>query len=261
MPPSCILKPDWPNLPSQIGALTTLRTGGVSCAPFDDGSGVDGFNLGTHVGDQIEHVLQNRSLLAQFLPDMPQWLSQVHGTTVLDLGSIVENAKSGLIADACFTTQANVVCAVQTADCLPVLFCDAKNGVVAAAHAGWRGLVDGVLENTLLKMQAAGAESKHILAWLGPAIGPLKFEVGAEVRARFMEVDPCASAAFKPGKEPGKFYADIYQLARMRLQCAGVVQISGGNFCTVSEPEKFYSYRRDGVTGRMASLIWIKGVV
>ena len=250
-----MLTPDWSHLSVQFGAFSTLRTGGVSLAPYDDGSAVAGFNLGDHVGDQIEHVLTNRALLSEVLPDEPQWLSQVHGTSVLNF----DQHPNSLIADACITTHTNVVCAVLTADCLPVLFCDAKNGVVGAAHAGWRGLADGVLEHTISTMQRAGANPEHILAWLGPAIGPLKFEVGEEVRVRFVDKDASAAVAFK-AIEPraGKFYADIYQLARLRLQQAAVYQISGGHFCTFSEQEKFYSFRRDGVTGRMASLIWIK---
>lgn len=250
-----MLKPDWPQLSGRFGAVSTLRTGGVSHAPYDDGFGGGGLNLGDHVADQMEHVVANRALLREILPAEPQWLSQVHGTSVLNF----DQQHHSLIADACITTQANVVCAVLTADCLPVLFCDVKQSVVGAAHAGWRGLADGILENTISTMQAAGANPEHILAWLGPAIGPSKFEVGEEVRARFVERDTSAAAAFTL-IEPyaGKFYANIYQLARLRLQQAGVHQISGGHFCTFSEPEKFYSYRRDGVTGRMASLIWIK---
>lgn len=247
--------PVWPDLPSHIGVLSTLRNGGVSQAPYDDGSGSGGFNLAAHVGDRVEDVFRNRALLAQFLPDSPIWLNQVHGTRVLDLGS----KHADLNADACFTNRANVVCAVQTADCLPVLFCDATTNVVAAAHAGWRGLLRGVLENTLGMMLKAGASPDHVSVWLGPAIGPTWFEVGAEVRTQFVDLDSCASAAFRASEiRPEKFYADIYQLARLRLQRAGIRHIHGGGFCTVSEPEKFFSYRRDGVTGRMASLIWSK---
>ena len=247
--------PVWPDLPAHIGVLSTLRKGGVSLSPFDDGSGAGGFNLASHVGDRVEHVLKNRTLLAQFLPTIPQWMEQVHGTHVVDLGV----ADRPLSADACIASRANVVCAVQTADCLPVLLCDAKSNVVGAAHAGWRGLVNGVLENTLAMMQSSGADLDSVSVWLGPAIGPTQFEVGAEVRKQFVDFDPCALAAFRASDiRPDKFYADIYQLARQRLQRAGVHSIHGGGFCTVTEPEKFYSYRRDGVTGRMASLIWIK---
>jgi polyphenol oxidase len=254
----CVFYPDWPDLPAHIVALTTIRSGGVSGVPYHDGKGGGGFNLATHVGDQAEHVLQNRRLLASYLPNDPEWLTQVHGTRVLDL----DMEHGDLIADACVTSRPGVVCAVQTADCLPVLFCDAKTNVVAAAHAGWRGLAHGVLENTLDTMLAAGADIGNVMVWLGPAIGPDQFEVGAEVRQQFVDVNPCAIAAFKSSpNNPDKFYADIYLLARLGLQRAGVVNIAGGGFCTVSETDKFYSYRRDGVTGRMASLIWVKATV
>jgi polyphenol oxidase len=248
-----ILKSDWPQLPKQFGAFTTLRTGGVSRMSYGDGTGLGGFNLGDHVGDRTEDVLSNRALLNQWLPNPPQWLSQVHGTTVLNFDEKPQN----LTADACVTSQAKVVCAVLTADCLPVLFCDVQNGVIGAAHAGWRGLVAGVLENTVIAMMQLGAHPKHTLAWLGPAIGPSQFEVGGEVRAQFIEDDASAITAFTPGHSD-RFYADIYQLAWLRLQRVGVRQISGGQFCTVSQADKFYSYRRDGVTGRMASVIWMK---
>jgi len=255
MSPDSTFIPDWPGLPAHIGAISTLRAGGVSLPPYDDGFGRGGFNLAGHVGDRTEDVERNRAMLNSVLPQKPLWLSQVHGTAVLDLGQ----PHTKLVADACFTDLPGVVCAVQTADCLPVLFCDGKTNVVAAAHAGWRGLVHGVLENTLASMQTAGAEIKHIQAWLGPAIGPLAFEVGAEVREQFIAADRRASAAFKASEDnPNKFYADIVELARMRLRRAGIVNISGGEFCTVRQKAKFYSYRRDGVTGRMASLIWIR---
>lgn len=256
--------PNWPQLPSQFGALSTLRTGGISCAPYDDGTGAGartgggGFNLGDHVGDNALHVLHNRTLLSHYLPSNPQWLAQVHGSSVLNL----DEPQNNLNADACVTSRPNVVCAILTADCLPVLFCDPTRGVVAAAHAGWRGLVNGVLENTIGMMGKLGTTPEQISAWLGPAIGPSKFEVGEEVRALFVDGDLSAAAAFTPSPtHPGKFYADIYQLARRRLVRSGVYQIAGGEFCTVSQPDQFYSYRRDGVTGRMASLIWVKAKV
>lgn len=249
-----MLRPDWPELDEKIDAMMLLRTGGVSVAPYDDGRGGGGLNLGDHVGDQLEHVQQNRRLIKT--PNVPQWLTQVHGTTVLNF----DEPQNSLEADACITTKSGIVCAVLTADCLPVLFCDPKNGVIGAAHAGWRGLADGVLENTIAMMQKAGAEPERVLAWLGPAIGPRQFEVGDDVRIRFVENEMSPEAvAFKPSQQrQGKFFADIYQLARLRLQRVGVHQFSGGNHCTFTESEKFYSYRRDGVTGRMASLIWMK---
>ncbi len=252
-----ILQPDWPGLPSGIGAACTTRRGGLSLPPYDDGQGGGGFNLGDHVADQPGHVQHNRAMLAAQLPAPVQWLSQVHGTRVLDVGAI--SAQDSREADACLTSQSGVVCAVLTADCLPVLFCDATHGVVAAAHAGWRGLADGVLENTVAAMLQSGAKTDHIMAWLGPAIGPSAFEVGSDVRARFVALDSQSAPAFADNPaRPGHFYADLAQLARLRLYRCGIRQISGGGWCTVSHPEKFYSYRRDGVTGRMASLIWLK---
>jgi len=237
---------------TRISALSTTRAGGVSAAPYDDGKGGGGLNLGTHVGDQVQDVEANRSLLRQLLPASPIWLSQVHGTKVVDAADAV----SGTEADGIVATQPGQVCAIMTADCLPVLFCDAAGKVVGAAHAGWRGLAGGVLENTVAKMRAAGAE--EIIAWLGPAIGPTRFEVGGEVLAAFADHDPRAATAFLAIPErAGKYLADIYALARLRLQSAGVQRIDGGGLCTVTDPG-FYSYRRDGVTGRMASLIWIK---
>ncbi len=236
-----------------IAALATTRAGGSSPAPYDDGRGGGGLNLGMHVGDALDNVLRNRAQLRLHLPAEPAWLTQVHGTTVLDAAQ-VHDAPA---ADASFTTQRGVVCAIMTADCLPVLFADAAGRVVGAAHAGWRGLAGGILENTVAAMRAAGAENLH--AWLGPAIGPAQFEVGADVLQAFAAKDAAMSIAFKPiAGRPGKYLADIYQLARQTLGNVGVVAVTGGDFCTVSEPQRFYSYRRDGVTGRMATLIWLK---
>ncbi len=250
-----ILKPDWPQLPSRFDALVTLRTGGVSPAPYGDATGGNGFNLADHVGDQIENVLHNRALLDELLPTQPQWLQQVHGINVFNFDRKLHSKG----ADACITTRPKIVCAVLTADCLPILLCDATCGVVAAVHAGWRGLADGVIENTIATMKSAGAKSEQMLAWLGPAIGPSHFEVGEEVRDRFIRQDQHATTAFAAsGQQGSKFFADIFQLAKMRLERMGVCDIAGGQHCTFSMPEKFYSYRRDGVTGRMASLIWIK---
>ncbi|HXA46076.1 MAG TPA: peptidoglycan editing factor PgeF [Burkholderiaceae bacterium] len=248
-----VIYPVW-DAPTGIGALSTTRLGGVSAAPYDDGAGGGGLNLGTHVGDNAQDVEANRSLLRQLLPASPIWLSQVHGTRVVDAADAV----SGTEADAIIATQPGQVCTIMTADCLPVLFCDVAGKVVGAAHAGWRGLAGGVLENTVACMRAAGAE--EIIAWMGPAIGPTRFEVGAEVVAAFADHDAQAVHAFQAIPErAGKYLADIYALARLRLQSVGVRRISGGDLCTVTEPN-FYSYRRDGVTGRMASLVWIKVV-
>ena len=254
------LIPAWPDLPPNIGALSTTRQGGVSVTPYDDGSSAaGGMNLGTHVGDRPEAVQRNRALLRAVLPAEPLWLAQVHGTRVVDAALATGVPE----ADASFTSERGVVCTVQTADCLPVLLCDSDGTTVGAAHAGWRGLVAGVLENTVACMRAAGAG--EIVAWLGPAIGPMHFEVGEDVRqafvARFVDLGHSADqarAAFRPiADSTGKYLADIYLLARSALMQVGVTRVSGGDLCTVSDARRFYSYRRDRVTGRMASLIWI----
>jgi polyphenol oxidase len=252
---------DWPELPANVGALMTMRRGGVSLAPYDDGQGGGGLNLGIHVGDAPHRVAANRAALTAVLPEEPVWLNQVHGVAVAH----VDRVRPGDVpeADAAVARRPGAVCAVMTADCLPVLFCDTAGAVVGAAHAGWRGLAGGVLERAVQTMRDDGAG--EILAWLGAAIGPAKFEVGQEVRAAFMAraADPSMEdtlrAAFRPvdGK-PGKYLADMYQLARCLLNAVGVTRIAGGEYCTVSNSGRFYSYRRDGVTGRQASLIWIK---
>ncbi|WP_343729505.1 peptidoglycan editing factor PgeF [Duganella sp.] len=255
------LIPHWPGLPENIGVLSTTRRGGVSPAPYDDGMGGGGLNLGTHVGDQPHNVAQNRDILRAQLPDEPVWLSQVHGTAVVNLAQV--RPQQVPEADACFSTIPGKVCTIMTADCLPVLFCDRQGKTVGAAHAGWRGLAAGVLENTVETMRAAGAGD--LVAWMGPAIGQYQFEVGPEVRQAFLQGALDASgvrhveAAFSAidGK-PGKFLADIYGLGRYLLHRAGVAEVHGGEFCTVSNSGRFYSYRRDGVTGRQATLIWIK---
>jgi YfiH family protein len=245
-----LIVPQWIVPTPGIGALSTTRCGGVSGAPYDDGTDDGGLNLGLHVGDDPTRVMENRARLQAALPAPPVWLSQVHGATVVDAAAVTGVPE----ADASFTVQPGVVCAVQTADCLPVLFCDSAGAVVAAAHAGWRGLARGVLQNTVERMRQAGG--REILAWLGPAIGPRQFEVGPEVRAAFVNGNPAADSAFTPHGD-GKYLADIYQLARLALGACDVRLVSGGDFCTVSDARRFYSYRRDGRTGRMASLIWI----
>jgi YfiH family protein len=239
----------------------TMRRGGVSPAPYDDGQGGGGLNLGIHVGDAPHHVAANRAALTGILPEEPVWLSQVHGTTVVN----ADQVRPGDVpeADAVVARRAGTVCAVMTADCLPVLFCDTAGKIVGAAHAGWRGLAGGVLEQTVQKMRDDGAGD--ILAWLGAAIGPARFEVGEEVLQAFVAraagagMEAAILAAFRPvdGK-PGKYLADIYKLARCLLNAIGVARIAGGEYCTVSNSGRFYSYRRDGITGRQASLIWIK---
>lgn len=243
-----LIRANW-DAPAQVHALTTTRLGGQSLAPYN------GLNLGDHVNDLPEAVSANRQLLMQAtgLSRAPQWLQQVHG---IDL---VEAQADGQVrtADACFTATPGQGCIVMTADCLPVLFTNAQGTKVAAAHAGWRGLAAGVLENTLKTFDSGD----RVLAWLGPAIGPLAFEVGAEVREAFVEQHAAAEEAFRtsPTHPDDRFLADIYQLARIRLAAAGVTDVSGGEHCTFSDTENFFSYRRDGVTGRMASLIWIEG--
>jgi hypothetical protein len=239
------ITPDWP-APATVRALSTSRSGGVSAGVFAS------LNLGTHVGDDPALVAQNRQLLQQQaqLPATPAWLNQVHGTQVLDLAHWQGELVS---ADASVSRQSGQVCLVMTADCLPVLFCDRQGRQVAAAHAGWRGLCDGVLEQTV----ATFAEPAGVLAWLGPAIGPTAFAVGAEVRAAFLAKDAAANRAFVPQGQ-GKYLADLYLLARMRLQAVGVTAIYGGDLCTYSADKRFFSYRRDGQTGRQASLIWLQ---
>ena len=237
-----MIEPDWP-APARVKSLMTTRAGGVSRAPWTS------FNLGDHVGDDPAHVAANRARLCQQLPAEPGWLKQVHRARVVELGSDANRE-----ADASLTHLSGIVCAVLTADCLPVLFCDRAGSVVAAAHAGWRGLAGGVLETAVAAMQVPPRE---VLAWMGAAIGPQAFEVGDDVRESFVAQHPDAAAAFVP-HGPGKWLADIYRLARIRLNHVGVQALYGGGRCTFNEADSFYSYRRDGVTGRMASLIWLE---
>ncbi len=247
-----LLIPDWTDIPGNVGALSTLRSGGVSHGPYGDGQGGGGLNLGVHVQDELAHVQRNRALLRSILPAEPAWLTQVHGVNVADAAQ-VQGAPD---ADACIATESGAVCVMMTADCLPVLLCDVSGSVVGAAHAGWRGLAGGVLEKTVAAMRGRGAG--EIIAWLGPAIGPQQFEVGQDVLEAFVGHDTASRSAFAAiaGRE-GKYLADIYQLARQRLAQAGVLRVAGGGLCTVSDP-RFYSYRRDRQTGRMASLIWLR---
>jgi len=238
--------PDWP-APANIRACSTTRHGGVSLPPYAS------LNLGDHVGDTPESVAENRQRLITLvgLPAAPQWLQQIHGTEVVTLD--LDNVMSApLRADGVYSRCAGQVCAVMTADCLPVLFCDRAGKEVAAAHAGWRGLCAGILENTLACFTSPPGE---VYAWLGPAIGPQAFEVGPEVKAAFVAHDPHAARAFLPHGD--RFFADIYQLARLRLRSAGVTLIYGAEHCTLTESASFFSYRRDGITGRMASLVWL----
>jgi hypothetical protein len=237
--------PDWP-APARVRAVVTTRVGGVSRPPWNS------LNLADHVGDDPADVAENRRRLREEakLPGKPLWLKQVHGCDVVD----VDERASGCAADAAVATEPGRVCAVLTADCLPVLFCDRAATVVGIAHAGWRGLAAGVLEQTVARL---GCPAPDLLAWLGPAIGPQAFEVGDEVRSAFVARDPQAADCFLPSPR-GRWLADLYGLARLRLLRAGVEEIHGGGLCTFSDAARFYSYRRDGVTGRMASLVWLE---
>ncbi|MFJ2385584.1 multi-copper polyphenol oxidoreductase [Pseudomonas protegens] len=236
------LIPDWP-APAGVKACTTTRAGGVSLTPFDS------LNLGDHVDDQPQAVAENRRRLSEHFGIAPAWLQQVHGVAVA-------HADPSMVAtaDASWSATPGVACAVMTADCLPALFCNRAGTRVAAAHAGWRGLAAGVLEATLDSLHTPCAE---VLVWLGPAIGPQRFEVGPEVREAFVAQLPAAEQAFVPSANAGRFMADIYQLARLRLAACGVTAVYGGGYCTVSDP-RFFSYRRSPRTGRFASLIWLE---
>jgi purine-nucleoside/S-methyl-5'-thioadenosine phosphorylase / adenosine deaminase len=244
------IRPDWP-APANILALSTTRRGGCSEGVWR------GLNLGGHVGDDASSVGKNRQDLSQLLPQGTRlaWLQQVHGTTVVNAAQAMACPE----ADAAWSTRPEQACVVMTADCLPVLLCNQAGTVVAAVHAGWRGLLDGVIESTVSAMAVPGSQ---LLAWLGPAIGPSSFEVGTQVREAFLgraQEPGLVAACFTPvSHKPGHYLADIYQLARIRLQGLGVDGIYGGHSCTYSDAEKFYSYRRDGETGRQASLICIK---
>lgn len=238
-----MIYPDWP-APANVFACTTTRRGGASQAPYD------AFNLAGHVGDAAASVQANRLELCRHLalPTEPVWLEQVHGCRVVDAAAAGSTAR----ADASVSFQANVVCVVLTADCLPALICSRRGDRVAAVHAGWRGLAAGVLEATV---DALKIDPQELLVWLGPAIGPQAFQVGAEVREVFLDVHPEAAEAFAP-QAGGYWLADLYALARIRLGSVGVKAVHGGNMCTFSQDSLFYSYRREAVTGRMASLIW-----
>ncbi|MFQ5994255.1 MAG: peptidoglycan editing factor PgeF [Acidiferrobacterales bacterium] len=241
------IHPDWP-APANVKALTTTRLGGYSEAPFDS------FNLSMRAGDDAASVKRNRALLikAGDLPSEPIWLRQTHGTDVIDASA----ARRYSEADGSYTNQNGVVCAALTADCCPVFLCDRQGTRVAILHAGWRGLAGGVVEQGVEKLGVAGSD---LLAWLGPAIGPKAFEVRDDVYEAFVEKDSNAAEAFTT-KENGRWFADIYSLVTQRLNAAGVECITGGSYCTVSDRQRFFSYRRDRVCGHMASVIWLDGV-
>ncbi|KLV06554.1 peptidoglycan editing factor PgeF [Photobacterium ganghwense] len=242
--------PDWP-APANIKAVSTTRSGGISEGPYL------GLNLGAHVGDKSEHVEHNRDWLQQQLglDVAPVWLNQTHSTRVISLpqAELSPAQASSPDADGSMTEQPGIACTVMTADCLPVLLCDRAGRQVAAVHAGWRGLADGILEEAVAQFHVKGRE---ILVWMGPAIGASAFEVGGEVREQFMAQHADAAEAFQPYGD--KWLADLYLLARQRLAQVGVEHVFGGDLCTFSDPARFYSYRRDGITGRQATLIWIE---
>ena len=239
--PADWIAPDWP-APERVHAFATTRRGGVSTGPYAS------LNLGTRVGDDVDAVSENRARVRALLPADPKWLHQVHGTAVVRADQLDGPAE----ADAAFTRERAIVCAVQVADCLPVLICDREGECVAAAHAGWRGLSAGVLERTIA---ALDTPAEGLIAWLGPAIGPRAFEVGPDVLEAFAQSDPSYSA-FVPLR-PGKWVADLFSLARIRLKSAGVTSVFGGRLCTVSDSTRFFSHRRDRTTGRQAAFIWI----
>lgn len=246
-----LIHPNWP-VSKHIKAYSTTRLGGISKTPYDS------FNLGFHTDDQLESVTHNRNLLKKILdlPAEPIWLSQVHNNHVIQADQINPNEKHPE-ADASYTHQKNIICAVLTADCLPVFLCDEDATCVAAIHAGWKGLAAGVIEATIKKL---GVPGEKLFAWLGPAIGPDVFEVGDEVKEQFVAHDAAALDAFKPSPN-NRWLANLYLLAQQRLQHHYVTKIYGGDFCTYTDKDRFFSYRRDKVTGRMGHLIWIEGVI
>ncbi len=237
--------PDWP-APAKVRAFVTTRAGGVSAGAYAS------LNLGGSSGDDPANVQRNRRVVRRFLPATPRWMAQVHGAAVADLDAVAEGVVP--TADAAVTRSAGNVGCVLTADCLPLLLCADDGSAVAIAHAGWRGMASGVIENAAA---ALGATPARIVAWMGPAIGPDAFEVGPEVREAFVRDDPGAEEAFVARPAEGKYLADLYALARRRLARAGVTQVHGGGFCTRADEARFFSYRREKRSGRMGAFIWI----
>lgn len=243
MTPFDWITPDWP-APPRVRALVTTRSGGVSIGPYAS------LNLGIAVNDDPKAVAENRARVRAHLPEEPRWLKQVHGAAVVAGESV-----SALVeADASVTRTPGVVCVIQMADCMPVLLATRDGSVIGIAHAGWRGLAGGVVERTI---EAMRADPAAMIAWLGPAIGPDTFEVGEEVRAAFVAADPAAVDAFRP-LNTGKWLADLFTLARQRLARAGLTAVHGGGLCTVSDPTRFFSHRRDRLTGRMGAFLWLE---
>jgi polyphenol oxidase len=239
------LVPDWP-APARVRAFVTTRAGGVSTGQYAS------MNLGSRSGDVPSDVASNRAIVRRHLPADPRWMVQVHGTAVADLDKLSEGTPA--TADAALTRNEGRVAVVLTADCMPLFLCDDRGRSVAVAHAGWRGMAAGVIEETVA---ALAVEPRRVMAWMGPTIGPSAFEVGAEVREAFVAVDAAAASAFKP-HNAGKYFADLYALARRRLQRAGVTAIYGGGFCTYREADRFFSYRREQKSGRMGAFIWME---
>lgn len=239
------LVPDWP-APARVRAFVTTRDGGVSTGEYAS------LNLGSRSGDDAANVARNRLIVRGQLPAMPRWMAQVHGAEVADLDGLAEN--DVVTADAATTGTPGRVGVVLTADCMPLFLCDEQGRRVGVAHAGWRGMAAGVIENTV---RSLGADPAKLMAWMGPTIGPTAFEVGPEVREAFVTTDPRALDAFVQGK-PGKYLADLYALARLRLQHAGVANVFGGGFCTYREADRFFSYRRQQKSGRMGAFIWME---
>jgi len=239
------LTPDWP-APEHIKAYSSTRLGGVSQAPWQS------LNLATHVGDEAKHVAHNRQRLSEnlHLPSEPCWLQQVHSNNIIE----ARNGYPDQSADGSYSQQKNTVCVVMTADCLPLLMCDREGTQVAAVHAGWRGMADGILQATIARFRSS---PENILVWLGPAIGADAFEVGEDVYQAFIQRWPQSADAFRPNSHK-KYQFNLYQQARMLLASVGVQQVTGGGFCTYTDNQRFFSYRRDGTSGRMASLIWIQ---
>jgi YfiH family protein len=245
MRPHPWIVPDWP-APARVRAFATTRQGGVSDGEYAT------LNLGAGSGDDPARVARNRDRLHEHLPEAPQWPAQRHGIDVVRLGE--RRLETAPVADAVVTGAARRVCSVLTADCMPLLLCDESGTQVGAVHAGWRGLSAGVIERAV---QAMGVVPGTLLAWMGPTIGQSAFEVGPEVRAAFVDADAAAADAFVPG-QPGKFHADLYHLARLRLRSAGVARVHGGGYCTFNEHERFFSYRREKKSGRMGVFIWLE---
>ncbi|MGF1722264.1 peptidoglycan editing factor PgeF [Vibrio kyushuensis] len=241
-----VLVPNW-NVPSCIKAVASTRIGGFSISPYE------ALNLGTHVGDELAIVEQNRDLFAQqsAMPTAPIWLNQTHSTTVVEVTHPTQHVFD---ADGSYTRSPNVVCSAMTADCLPVLLTNSSGTQVAAVHAGWRGLADGILENAIAQFDS----SSDVIAWLGPAIGAESFEVGGDVLEAFTSFDIKAEQAFRPTKRANKWLANMTMLATQRLNKLGVDNIYSSDLCTYQQKEQFFSYRRDGITGRQAVFIWIE---